>query len=236
MLVQFEEFPKKEYSSYKNKYRSTTDGWVVGTSLSPGGLSWSSSLFIYFENFNILPPYKVPPNIPENYPFKLQTKQFHVIIHTFFQSDAFLSLPRENPDSSRELEEISPSRNVLAIPLNFNLQPPHFYRLIPKDLHSPDAKTISICHTSPHLPHHIHLPTSASPYLPHHIHLPTSASHIYLITTTSNICHTLNTPKTIQTLTSFLFTLHNPSPHHTPNPLQTRQIFYLHSNDSLTKF
>ena len=49
-------------------------------------------------------PYEIPPYIPENCPLGLQTKHFHVIIHTFFPS---LPIPplTSHPHHLHEMDE-----------------------------------------------------------------------------------------------------------------------------------
>ena len=56
-----------------------------------------SFIIIYFENVHFfhamlgldVSPYEVPPHIPEYRPFRILTKHFPVIIHTFFPSLPF---------------------------------------------------------------------------------------------------------------------------------------------------
>ena len=92
-------------------------------------------IIIYFENVHFFHdklrldvcPYEVPPHIPEYCPFRLQTKHFHITLHTLSPS---LPIPPLH---------LTPAR----------LPPPHFYRLTPNHPHTyaPNATTL-ICHAS----------------------------------------------------------------------------------------
>ena len=75
-------------------------------------------------------PYQFSPHIPENCPLRLQTKQFHVILHT------------PSPCHPAPAHTFHPAT---SISLQDDTNHSHY--------HSQDAQFISICNALPHQPH-----------------------------------------------------------------------------------